>query len=102
IRYGLSLVGTVFLAYTVYAGFILIISRGEEEKITKAKDTLRRSTIGIIVILSAYGLTTFITRQLTHLTKEPEGRPDGYVDVNVSWPDPNISNPRNRTRDPLE
>ncbi|PIR74120.1 MAG: hypothetical protein COU35_04145 [Candidatus Magasanikbacteria bacterium CG10_big_fil_rev_8_21_14_0_10_47_10] len=61
IRYALGFLGIGFLGYTVYAGYIWMTAAGEEEKITKAKDTLRRTTIGLAIILSAYAITSFVT-----------------------------------------
>lgn len=53
----LSLLGVVFLGYTLYAGFLIMTARGEEEKVTKGKDTLRTAVIGVIIIVSAYTIT---------------------------------------------
>ena len=85
VRYGIGIVGTLFLAYDVYAGYLILTSGGQEEPLTKAKNTLRTAIIGIIVTLSAYSLTVLAGR-IFDLTQEPsEGDCFGIegVDCNV-------------------
>lgn len=60
----LALVGTIFLVLTIYAGVLWMTAQGEEEKITKAKDIIKASIIGLIVIMSAYAITAFVTSRL--------------------------------------
>lgn len=64
IRSAITLVGTLFLAYTVYAGYLILTSRGNEEAITKAKDTLRTAVLGILITLSSYALVTFVSQSI--------------------------------------
>lgn len=56
----LSLIGFVFLALALYAGFKWMTARGNEKDVTSARDTLINATIGIILIVAAYALTNFI------------------------------------------
>ena len=60
ISYFLSILGTLLLAYLVYGGFLVMTSGGEEDKVTKGKKTIGTATLGIVVILGAYGLTRLI------------------------------------------
>lgn len=53
----LTLVGTLFFAYTVYGGALWMMSAGVEEKITKGKDIIRNGIIGVVIILGAYSIT---------------------------------------------
>jgi len=64
IQSALLLVGTVFLGLMVYGGFTWMTARGEEDKITKAKETVIAASIGIGIILAAYAVTAFITTNL--------------------------------------
>ncbi|MDA3839984.1 MAG: hypothetical protein PF572_02750 [Patescibacteria group bacterium] len=57
----LSFVGIIFLCLTIYGGFLWMTSGGNEVKILKAKETLRNSIIGLIIILSAYSVARFVT-----------------------------------------
>lgn len=56
----LSLLGIIFIGEILYAGYNWMTARGEEEKVTKAKDTIRRSIIGLIIIVGAYAIAQFI------------------------------------------
>jgi len=56
----LSLVGFVFLALALYAGFKWMTAQGNEKDVTAAKDTLINATIGIVLIVAAYAITNFL------------------------------------------
>ncbi len=60
----LSVVGTIFLVLTIYAGVLWMTAAGEEEKVTKSKSIIKASIIGLIVIMSAYAITAFVTARL--------------------------------------
>lgn len=60
IQLALSMLGIVYMILIFMAGYNLITARGEEEKVLKAKGTLRRSTIGLIVVLLAYSISSFV------------------------------------------
>ena len=55
-----AFIGTAFLFYLVYAGYLIVVAQGEEQQIGDAKKIIVRSTIGIALMLSAYGLTQII------------------------------------------
>jgi hypothetical protein len=61
----LSLVGTIFLILTIYAGILWMTAQGDEGKIDKAKDIIRASIIGLVITLSAYAITYFVTNKLS-------------------------------------
>ena len=42
-------------------------SRGNEQDVTEAKETIRTSMIGILVVLSAYLITNFVFNQLARI-----------------------------------
>jgi len=56
----LSLLGVIFLILMLYSGYNWMIAHGDEQKVTKAKDTLRTSVIGLIIVLSAYAIYSFV------------------------------------------
>ncbi len=60
----LALVGLIFLILMIYAGYNWMTARGEEEKVTKAKDTINRAIIGIIIVVGAYAIWAFIFSKL--------------------------------------
>ncbi len=60
IKTALGLVGIVFLILMVYAGYIWMIARGDESKSEKAKSTIINSVIGIVIVVAAYAITSFL------------------------------------------
>ncbi|MBU0722585.1 pilin [Patescibacteria group bacterium] len=60
----LGLLGVIFLVLIIYAGFNWMTAAGEEEKVTKAKDTLRRAVIGLIIIIGAYAISFWVFDKL--------------------------------------
>ncbi len=56
----LGLLGIIFLILIIYAGSIWMIARGNAEEIEKAKKTISRSIIGLIVILGAFIITSYV------------------------------------------
>jgi cytochrome bd-type quinol oxidase subunit 2 len=57
----LGILGIIFIILILLAGFNWMTAAGEEEKVTRAKDTLRRAIIGLIIIVSAWGIWAFIS-----------------------------------------
>ena len=60
----LGLLGIIFLVLIIYAGYEWMTAQGDEEKVTKAKDTLQRAIIGLIIIIVAYSITFFVFSSL--------------------------------------
>ena len=54
----LALTGTVSFIVFVYAGIMLIIAQGNEEEITKFKNILLWSVVGLVFIGAAYALVS--------------------------------------------
>lgn len=69
INYSLGLVGIIFLAYVVYAGYLWMTAGGEDEKITEAKNHLKNGLIGLIIILAALSISLIITTYIIRATK---------------------------------
>ena len=61
----LGLLGIIFLVLIIYAGYNWMTAAGEEEKVTKAKETLTRAVIGLIIIVAAYSITYFVFKSLS-------------------------------------
>lgn len=71
----LALVGTIFLVLTIYAGIMWMTAQGEEEKVTKAKDIIKATVIGLVIIMSAYAITFFVTSKLGAATGAGQSAP---------------------------
>lgn len=65
IRVVLQLVGVIFLVMMVYAGFLWMTSRGQEDKIEKARDIMTATVIGIFIVITAYAITVLVTGSIT-------------------------------------
>ncbi len=66
----LGLLATIFIILIVIAGYKWMMSQGNEEEITKAKDTIKNSIIGLIIILASYGITVFVFGLMTEGTSD--------------------------------
>ena len=70
INIALSLLGVIMVIIVIYAGFGLMTSDGSEEKISDAKKRIFAAVIGLVIILSAYTITNFVTKQLYQATTD--------------------------------
>ncbi len=77
IRIVLSFLGIVAVGLVIFAGFLWMTSGGDEEKVRKAKKILINAVIGLAIILSAWGITTFIIGRLTNSFGGGPGGPGG-------------------------
>lgn len=68
ITVAISLIGIIFVAQIVYAGYLWMTATGEEEQVTKAKHIIRRSVIGLAIVLSAWAITSFVVKYLLDAT----------------------------------
>lgn len=64
IQWALGFLGVIAISLIMYAGFLWMTSNGEEEKISQAKKILKNAAIGLAIILSSWGITTFILSRL--------------------------------------
>ncbi len=55
-------VGLAFFVLMFYAGFTWFTSRGEEEKVTKARKMIIAAVIGLVIVSAAYAITIFVTK----------------------------------------
>jgi len=56
----LSFAGVIFLVLMVYAGYLWMTARGEEEQIKKSQKIIISSVIGLVITVSAYSITEFV------------------------------------------
>lgn len=57
----LSLVGIIFLILMLYSGFLWMTAKGDTKAIEKAKENIKNSLIGLIIVLGAYAITNLIS-----------------------------------------
>jgi len=65
----LSLSGAIFLGLMIYSGFIWMNARGNDSEVSKAKDTIRNCIIGLLIVMSAYAITSFVGNSIMSAVK---------------------------------
>lgn len=60
INVALSILGIIFIFIIILAGYQWMTAQGNEQAVTKAKDSMSRAVIGLIVVISSYAIWTFI------------------------------------------
>lgn len=68
IRIALGFLGILAVVLIMYAGWLWMTAKGEADKIEKAKKVLISAVIGLLIILSAFGIATFILNKLVGAT----------------------------------
>ncbi len=68
----LSVMGVLFLALTVYGGYLWMNARGNEQQVEKAKTLLTQAVIGLAIVLAAYVLTRFVIQGVFRATTGAE------------------------------
>lgn len=64
IRIILGFLGIIAVGLTMYAGFLWMTAKGNEEQIDKAKGFLKNAIIGLAIILSSFAIVSFILSRL--------------------------------------
>lgn len=79
IRVILGFLGILAVGLTLYGGWIWMSSEGNEQKIEEAKKILRNAVIGLLIILSSFGIVSFILNKILETTGAggPGGGPGG-------------------------
>ncbi|MCK4539696.1 IPT/TIG domain-containing protein [Candidatus Parcubacteria bacterium] len=60
IRYALTFLGIIAVVMIMYGGFIWMTSNGQPDRVQKAKNILIAAAIGLIIVISAFAIVTFI------------------------------------------
>ncbi len=56
----LSVLGIIFVCFVVYAGFLYLTAGGNPDAVKKAKALLSQAVIGIVIIVAAYAIASFV------------------------------------------
>lgn len=65
VRIILGFLGIVTIIIILYGGFIWMTSFGEEDKIDQAKKLISAGVVGLVIVLTAYALSSFVINSLT-------------------------------------
>jgi hypothetical protein len=68
INIAMMFLGVNAVGIIIFAGFKWMMAGGEEEKINSAKKTLKNGVIGLVIVLSSWGIVSFILTQLLNAT----------------------------------
>ena len=60
----LSMLGIMFLILLIYAGYLWMTARGNEQQVSKSQSTITTAIIGLIIVLSAYSISFFVLTSL--------------------------------------
>src|SRR3989344_3740772 len=82
IRWALGFLGLIAVIIIMYGGYLWLTAGGDAKKIDKAKRLLISAVIGLIIILSAFVIASFIIRSLQRALCEGENC------VTVTCPNP--------------
>jgi len=61
----LAVSGIILVCFIVYGGFVYMTAGGDTDKIKSAKRIIVNAIIGIVIMVSAYAISSFVLQQLT-------------------------------------
>ena len=64
----LGFLGTIAVVLIIVAGFQWMTAAGSEDKIAKAKKIMTAAVIGLVIVLMAYALSTFVINAIISAT----------------------------------
>ena len=67
----LSVLAVIFIILIIVAGYNWMSAGGDEQKVTKAKTSITRAVIGLIIIIGAYSITYFVFKWAPFGTTTP-------------------------------
>ncbi len=58
----LGILGILLLGYIIYGGSLIFMSAGSEDKIAEGKKVIQHAVVGLVITLSAYSITIFVSK----------------------------------------
>jgi heme/copper-type cytochrome/quinol oxidase subunit 2 len=68
INVALGFLGILLLVYLIYAGFLWMTAGGAEDKVKEAKKIIINCIIGMIIVVAAYAISSFVLTSLIQVT----------------------------------
>jgi hypothetical protein len=68
IKIVLSFVALIFVIMIISAGFKWMTAGGDDNKIDQARNALKHSIIGLLIVIAAWAITHFVATQLLEIT----------------------------------
>lgn len=66
-----AIAGAIYFVLLIYVGILWMIDQGNSENVKKAKSILVYSTIGLIILVSAYAISEYILELLSSTDASP-------------------------------
>lgn len=66
-----AIAGAIYFVLLIYVGILWMIDQGNSENVKKAKSILVYSTIGLVVMVSAYAISEYILSALSSTDASP-------------------------------
>ncbi|MFH1667752.1 MAG: hypothetical protein ABH884_01875, partial [Candidatus Komeilibacteria bacterium] len=60
IRMVLGFIGLIFIVLIIWSGIQWLTSNGSPDRITKAKNRIIHSVIGLVILIAAFGISEFV------------------------------------------
>jgi|SRR3989338_6377719 len=60
ISYAMGIIGSLALVMFIYGGAVWMLSRGNQEQVSKGKNIIIWATLGLAIIFTAYALIRFV------------------------------------------
>ncbi|MBI2484843.1 VWA domain-containing protein [Candidatus Uhrbacteria bacterium] len=70
VRAAITFSGVVLIGMILYAGFLWMLSKGEEEKVRKARGMIINAVIGLAIILASFAIAQFVISSLVGATSQ--------------------------------
>lgn len=64
----LTFLGIIFIGLMIYGGITWMTAEGNDQKVTKAKDIIVASIVGLVIVLAAYAASYFIVNYFSGKT----------------------------------
>ena len=81
----MGFLGIIAVIVILYGGYIYMTSKGELDQITKAKQILLNGVIGLIIILSAFAIVTYIINRMQDATTEGDESPTTTYTIDIDY-----------------
>lgn len=72
VKAALGVVGVIMVILVIYSGFSWMLSRGNEQGITTAKDVLRFAILGLVIVLLSYAIVYLFFQVFTAPPQAPD------------------------------
>lgn len=64
INYFLGFLGLIAVGFIIYAGILMVTAAGDDDAIGKGKKIITFAAVGIIIIMLAYGIVSWVANSL--------------------------------------